>query len=71
MLRPNRHLRDGELPADLHDATPPDLLRSTTAVVGEHTGLRPAHDMATDRLATCAGSVTGTPSATAGSRAVQ
>lgn len=71
MLHPTRHLRDGDLPADLHPAASPDLLRSTIAAAGEHTEVRPARDMATVRVATCAGLVTGRPSATAGSRAAQ
>lgn len=69
MRRPTRHLTDGEVPADLHHRTPPDLDRSTVAAVGEHTDVHPAHDMPTVQVAACAGLVTG--SATTGRRAVQ
>lgn len=71
MLRPTWRLRDSKPPADLHYATPLSLRPSTSAVVGRHAAARAAHDVATDRLASRAGLVAGTPSTTAGSRAVQ
>ncbi|OKI50981.1 hypothetical protein [Micromonospora sp. CB01531] len=64
------YLTGGDPLAD-HNATPPDLLSGVTPVVGGDSGSGRAHDMATFRLASCAGLVTGIHSAAAGNRAAQ
>lgn len=71
MPRPTRHLTDGEVPADLHQLTPHGLLHRTFTAIVEHTDVHPDHDRANVQVAACAGLVTGTPSATTGSQAVQ